>query len=284
MRARGQILTGSLVLVVCGVLLAAAAGQAQATGLSDAGPGREKAALERSDLSLMGSEPVWETAASGEPVDPPAARGGERKHPMLAFLMSAILPGWGELYTGHTARARAFMSTETGVWVGYAAFRIQEDMRTDDYEEYAQTFADVREGASGDYYQDIADYIRSEGEDSYNEAVRAEARSLYPDDLEAQKQYFEENGYSGAQAWDWGDTDLLEHYRDLRHDAAVSSRNAFYMTGLAVLNRALSAIDSAWMARRHNAGMSGTPPARLSIAPDLTDGTVGGRLALEVQF
>ena len=272
-------------IACCAVALLVAAGSASA-GAGEIGGCRDhaKAELDASGLSLVPYESLEQVVARGASERSPAAGASGLKNPMVALLMSAILPGLGELHTGHTARARAFMSAEAAIWTGYLAFTIQEGMRTDDYEEYALIFADVPEGASGEYYQDVADYIRSEGEDSYNEAVRADARSLFPDDLDAQKQYLAENGYFGSLAWEWGDRDRLGSYRDLRHDAAVSRRNAFYMTGLAALNRAFSAIDSAWMARRHNAGLSGDPPARLSVAPEFSDGSVGGRLAVEIQF
>ena len=210
--------------------------------------------------------------------------GRERKNPMLAVLMSAILPGWGEFYAGHPDRGRAFMAAEAAIWVGYAAFTIQGSMRTDDYKEYARVFAGVGEGVGDQYYEDIADYIRSEGEDSYNEAVRREARSLYPDDLDAQRRYLAEHGYFGEFAWEWETEERFDKYRDLRHDAAISFRNAFYMTGLAILNRAVSAIDGAWMVRRQNQGLTGAPGARLSIAPDFSDGSVGGRAEFEISF
>ena len=281
MHAGRNVLTHTLVraILCCCISIALAAGGAVAAP----GDAHVKARLERGGLSLDDVESVVEAGAAA-PSATAATASSSRKHPMLAFLRSAVLPGWGELSTGHTARAKAFMSAEAAIWIGYLAFTVQKDMRTDDYEEYAEIFAGVPEGASTGYYGDIADYIRSEGEDSYNEAVRADARSLFPDDLDAQRQYLEENGYFGAEAWDWDDPDRLEAYRDLRHDAGVSRRNAFYMTGLAVLNRAVSAIDSAWMARRHNAGISGAPPARLSIAPDFAGDSVGGRLVLEIDF
>jgi hypothetical protein len=288
-RARSEILMPGArldrTIACCALLLLAAAGPAIAgPGEADLDRSYARAALDASGLSLLTGDSLEQTVERTASERPSAGAAPEQKNPMLAFVKSAILPGWGELDTGHTGRARAFMSAEVAIWAGYLAFTVQEDMRTDDYEEYAQIFAEVPDGASGEYYQDIADYMRSEGEDSFNEAVRAEARSLFPDDLDAQRQYLTENGYFGSLTWDWGDRDRLEDYRDLRHEAAVSRRNAFYMTGLAVLNRAVSAIDSAWMAKRHNAGLRGAPPARLSVAPEFSDGSVGGRLAVEFQF
>ncbi|MBN2564386.1 MAG: hypothetical protein JXB46_01605 [Candidatus Eisenbacteria bacterium] len=209
--------------------------------------------------------------------------GSSRKNPMFALLLSCVVPGWGEIYAGETTRGRWFMASEAAVWVGYGSFKLQAKMREDDYIEYAQIYAGV-EGADSDYLSDIADYVRSEGDASYNQAIRAEARSLYPDDLEAQRDYAAEHGYYGDDSWDWGSRDRFYKYRDLRGAASQSDRYAFYMTGLAFLNRAISAIDSAWMARRYNAGIDEEPSARLSVAPLFEDGEVGGRATLELSF
>ncbi|MCK4409974.1 MAG: hypothetical protein KAW67_07805, partial [Candidatus Eisenbacteria sp.] len=121
-------------------------------------------------------------------------------------------------------------------------------------------------------------------DNSYNESIRRDARSLFPDDLEAQAAYLAENGYYGDLSWDWGTSDNFYEYRELRRAASKSGRNAFYLTGLAVLNRAFSAIDSAWMARRHNAGVRGEPAARLSVVPQISGGEIGARATLEVPF
>ncbi len=231
----------------------------------------------RDDSSLADLPPIA-LAATG------AGGGNDFKNPMVAVLMSLVLPGWGELYAGHTAPARAFMTAEAGIWVGYAAFEVQGNMREDDYREHAAIFAGVDEDAGSGYLQDIADYIRSEGDDSFNESVRSEARSLYPDDLGAQETYFLENGYFDDQSWEWESEERFDKYRVLRHGASTSNQNAFYMTGLAVLNRAVSAIDAAWMARRHNEGTGGGPSARLTITPDLADGVLGSRATLEFSF
>ncbi len=194
------------------------------------------------------------------------------------------MPGWGEIYVGETSRGQWFMASEVAIWAGYGAFQIQAGMREDDYREYAQSFAGAAAGASSGYLSDMGGYIRSEGDNSYNESIRREARSLFPDDLQAQAAYLAEHGYYGDLSWDWGTSDSFNKYRELRQAASKSDRNAFYLTGVAVLNRALSAIDSAWMARRHNAGVRGEPVARLSVVPQISGGEIGARATLEVPF
>ncbi len=268
------------------ILVIAVAASAQVALASPASFPASSGGLARQGLSLRPDGPIGELAPEAQPAEPAYEAGGrEEKNPLVAMLMSFAVPGWGEFYTGYNGRGRAFMAAEGAIWVGYASYRIQENMRVDDYEEYVSVFLGVDQGADHTYYGDIADYMRSEGMDSFNEDIRSEARSLFPDDLDAQENYYLEHGYFGRDNWDWGTRARLEEYRNLRHEASVSSRNAFYLTGLAVLNRALSGIDSAWMARRHNAGQSGAPAARLSVAPVPDEnGLCGSRATLEFSF
>jgi hypothetical protein len=266
------------------VVVAALAWAAAASGAVGTVPVRLELAAKDLALTRVGEATDLEPPAGAASAWTSRGTDPVERNPMVAFLMSAVLPGWGEIYTGHTTRGRSFIATEAAIWIGYAAFTVQGGLRTDDYEEYARIFAGVPEGSSSGYYADVADYIRSEGAGSYNEAVRKEARSLYPDDLEAQRRYLAENGYFGSRAWEWESETRFDHYRTLRHDASISYRNAFYMTGLAILNRAVSAIDSAWMARRHNQGVGGEPGPRVSVSPEFSEGSVGSRVTVEIPF
>ncbi|MFH1864888.1 MAG: hypothetical protein ABIK85_03315 [Candidatus Eisenbacteria bacterium] len=243
----------------------------------------QRARLAESRLSLLDDTPI--EALEARPTSGSSAgRGADTKNPMVAFFLSCVIPGRGEVYAGDTTRGRWFLASEAAIWAGFGTFRIQEGLSVDDYVEFAQIFAGAATEANAGYLSDMGDYIRSEGDNSYNQSIRREARSLFPDDLEAQAAYLAENGYYGDLAWDWGDKDRFHEYRELRLAASRSDRNAFYMTGLALLNRALSAIDSAWMARRHNAGVRGEPGTRFSVVPQISDGDVGARATLEVSF
>lgn len=258
---------------------------ADAVALLGEDEGSVRLSLEALELSLDQSEPLSQSVADGSDSGVSiAAPADDTKSPMLAFLMSAVLPGWGQLYTGHTTKAKVFLGVEAAIWIGYASYTIQGDMRREDYEEYATIFAGVGDNVSSSYYQDIADFIQSEGDASYNQDIRAEARSLYPDDLDAQAAYLAANGYYGDQSWQWQSEARFDHYRELRSLEQQSERSAFYMTGLAVLNRAVSSIDAAWMARRYNERAAGGPDARLSVVPEFSEGTVGARATLEISF
>jgi hypothetical protein len=278
-RARGVsgfVLAG---LVVLSAEVAAAAPEG-----ASGGPGYRGVALARRGLSLRDDASLADLVPASVERRPIGAGSPGTRNPGIAILMSAVLPGWGELYTGHTARAKGFMAAEAAIWLGYAGFTIQGNLREDDYKNYARVFAGVGADGGSGYWDDVSDFIRSEGAASYNESIRREARSLFPDDLEAQEQYFRANGYFGSRGWEWESEGRFQEFRRLKHNASVSFRSAFFMTGLAVLNRAISAIDSAWMARRHNRGILGEPTARLSVTPEVSDGTLGGRAAIEITF
>jgi len=282
--ARNGVFVG-LAALAAALALAAAAPAAGAEPAPFAGEAPSQAArLESRGLGLTNGPMLADALSTGGSDLAPAPARTDPSNPMIALLLSCVLPGWGEIYTGHTAKGRAFMATEAAIWIAYAGFSIQEGIREDDYREFASIFAGIPDGADGSYYQDIADYIRSEGYDSYNEAVREEARSLYPDDPAAQDAYLAEHGYFGDESWEWADEERFREYRDLRHLASESSNRAFYMTGLALLNRAVSAIDSAWMARLRNQGEGGGARASLSVVPDLSDGQLGARASLQIEF
>jgi hypothetical protein len=241
------------------------------------------ACLSRSGLSLSDDTPL--AAVEVRPSSRASYGGGpDEKNPMLALLLSCIVPGWGEMYVGDTSRGGWFMASEVAIWAAYGTFQIQGSMREDDYREYAEIFAGTDAGADGGYLSDMGDYISSEGDNSYNQAIARDARSLFPGDREAQRAYIAENGYYGDLSWDWGSSEHFVEYQELRFAASKSDRNAFYMVGVAMLNRAISGIDSAWMARRHNAGEDGEPVARLSVVPQISGGEVGARATLVVPF
>jgi hypothetical protein len=277
---------GTKTLIAIAALAALlAAAPVPALALTGEYEGSVRLSLESLELSLDESAPLSQAAAEGSEADASiASPPDDTKNPMLAFLMSAVLPGWGQLYTGHTTKAKVFLGVEAAIWLGYASYTVQGNMRRDDYEEYASIFAGVGDNMSSSYYQDIADFIRSEGDASYNQDIRAEARSLFPGDLDAQRAYLAANGYFDELAWEWQSEVRFDHYRELRRLEQQSERNAFYMTGLAVLNRAVSSIDAAWMARRYNERAAGGPDARLSVVPEFSEGTVGARATLEISF
>ena len=166
--------------------------------------------------------------------------GYESKSLKKALLFSFLMPGAGQQYLDHHARARMMYAAEAGIWTAFVGFRIQGDIRKDKYEEMARLFAGVECKIDDDYALALARYGTSE---EYNIDVLREARYLFPDDREKQLAYFEMHGYFGSYSWEWESPQKQEEYEDARTWSRESYRRAVLTTGFAVLNRVVSMID-----------------------------------------
>ncbi len=60
-----------------------------------------------------------------------------KKNPGRALLLSAIMPGAGELYAGKTWRAAGFFALEMAAWVGAIYYAQQGEDKETEYEKYA---------------------------------------------------------------------------------------------------------------------------------------------------
>ena len=156
------------------------------------------------------------------------------------LLLSAALPGAGEYYAGHMNRALAFGTVEAGIWISYATFKVQEDLRSDRAIEYAVAVAgavppDPGDGiADDDYFAAMAQFQRSEGQGQWNEFVRRRARDTG-----------EVVGveYTGDAAWAWPSEDHFVRYRDIRKSQLEAEDNATNMLAVAIVNRIASMVD-----------------------------------------
>ena len=170
----------------------------------------------------------------------PYSRAAEGEKSLTrAVLYSLVLPGAGEAYMGYKTRAKAAFGAEIAVWAGFAYFRYQGSLREDRYKEMAYLNAGVEGERDDDYYQAIAYYLSNE---YFNVDILREARFYYPDDRELQLEYWEQNGYFGADAWEWATLGAMEDYRDVRTESRKSYRRATLMIGFAVLNRMISVV------------------------------------------
>jgi hypothetical protein len=211
--------------------------------------------------------------------------GGEVRHPSRrkAFLLSLLVPGLGQRANGEEFRSKIFLGAEAAIWTGVIVFKIQEANRTDDFEEYARAYAGVSSGEKEtEFYRMLTIY---DNVDDYNEAVRIEARQIYPVGEypeEVRDAYFEANGYGPDRYFRWRtNADRLD-YRLIRNDALDSGRRADYMLVAAVLNRAISAVEAARFAGRWGALSRGADHLRASASgagePPLL------RLAVQARF
>jgi len=165
------------------------------------------------------------------------------------LLLSLAIPGLGELRTGNRNRAIMHFAAEAAVWTTFIVFRVQGELRKGDYMEYAEVFGGVlnADGQSHGYYRDLARFRRSDpGPSSYNELeVRAMARALFPDDIDARKRYVEENEIHGARAWNWETEANWMTFGQMRESSEMSYQRSRFTIAAAIANRIASVLGLA---------------------------------------
>jgi len=160
-----------------------------------------------------------------------------------AFLLSLLVPGLGQEYRGSSFRSRIFLGLEGAIWTSFVVFKFQEYSRTNDFEEWAEAFADVPGGGRDEeFYRILTIY---DDVDDYNTSVRIEARTLYQNDRSAQLQHEAENLYGSDKYFRWKNNERRLEYRLIRNDARDSGQRADFALVAAVLNRAISAVEAA---------------------------------------
>jgi hypothetical protein len=257
------------------LLLFAGAAQASAPGTDATGAGTSfeapafttpagapSAAAPEAGLALaspwVGSEPpalaVAAKSAQGAAREPAVLGAGRAQ----ILLRSLTVPGWGQYSTGHHTAAGIFALAETGIWVSFASFRIQEQMRREAYERTARLLAGIElRGRDEEFRRVVGAYISS---DEYNQlVVFRDAANLHYDDPAAYRAYIAEHSLSGNNVWAWNSEESLLRYRAQRRSEDRASLRANTALALAVINRILSAL--------HAARVSGDRVAEREVAP-----------------
>jgi len=165
--------------------------------------------------------------------------GSAGDFPLKEMGMSLLLPGLGQWYSGNGKKALIFTGIEAGIWLGYAGFSLQGHNLTEDYKIYGMVHAGADPHTkSEDYWKAVELYFSRE---DYLEYMRRVARSLYPDDIEAQERYVEAHAVKGN--WEWKTKDEWFSFQDLIKGSRIAYTRARLMVFAAVLNRIASAID-----------------------------------------
>jgi hypothetical protein len=160
-----------------------------------------------------------------------------------AMARSLLLPGWGQGHLGYKTRSMVFMGVEAATWLGAGLSYLEATWERDNFRMLALQKAGVDVSGSGrDFQDDVGSFMSS---DDYNTYIRQLARYYYPDDPEAQQEYYEQHSVSGESGWNWsGEAERLA-YRDALRDSREWYRRTTYIAMFAVVNRVVSAIDAA---------------------------------------
>lgn len=168
--------------------------------------------------------------------------------PLKAVAASLLIPGLGQLATGHKGRAKVFMAAEAAILVCFATFQVQGHVRMNRYIDYAELFAGVADagGMEDWYYRNLGQYHSSA---DYVKSIARTARAMYGDDLEQRNAYIARYSPPADEIWNWRSEADRRDFLEQRKDSRNSFRRSDQMLGLALLNRVLSAVDAARLAR-----------------------------------
>lgn len=164
------------------------------------------------------------------------------------IIRSAIVPGWGEYTLQSKVKAETFFMVEGTLWLLYGGYHYYSAGQNHSAHSFAVERASANPAnADEDYLKGLEQYMTS---DAYNEGIERDASTYYPDDLQRQQEYIQENGFFGENAWSWSNTDDFLRYWNRRKSAREAIRNASFCLGLALFNRVASIIDVAFFTPR----------------------------------
>lgn len=157
-------------------------------------------------------------------------------------LRSIVLPGWGQAHAGHSTRGAIFMGLEASIWTGVGVSYLQGIFNRDDYRNLAMERAGIDVSSRDrDFQNDVGNFSSSS---EYNDYIRSLARYYYPDDPEAQQNYFDNHSRYGSDGWSWSSADARDDYDDALRISREWFRRTVYVAAFAIVNRAVSAIDA----------------------------------------
>jgi hypothetical protein len=168
----------------------------------------------------------------------------DKKSPLLAALLSALVPGLGEAYTGRFDAGRYLSGSEVVLWGGYAGLTVY----TSDFQNDMESNAISSAGASsarrgdGDYFAHVGQYQSS---DIFNEEMLREGK---PDQL-----------ISNGQGWRWSTKEEEKTFDALRIRVQTLDNDRQFMLAAIVVNHLISAIDAFIVTRKYNKALLEKP-------------------------
>lgn len=190
------------------------------------------------------------------------------------LLRSLTVPGWGQATLGRTTSARVFGLIEAGIWGTFAAFQVQDRLRTNSYERTARIGAGIDlDGRDEEFRRIVGSFLSSEEYNLY--VVARDAANLHYNDPAAMSAYIDQHSLRGADAWAWPDVESLLRYRDQRKDAQRAQQRANTTLAVAIANRLVSALHAARVAHR-------PVPDKTSWHLDVAPGAEGDWTALQL--
>lgn len=212
----------------------------------------------------------------------------KEKSPVLAGILSAAIPGAGEIYAGSYLKGAIFLGVEAGIWALNIINNNKGDNQTEVYQNYANSNWDVYKYAA---WLKSNNFSGSEGIDlsSDKETLRLQVNMVESQNFShtlpqfGAQQYYEVIGkYQNFVAgWSSADASLINNdpnssnyyfnvrlpqvldYMQSRQDANDYYQFADRMISVAILNRVLSIADAIWTVSVFNSDLEVRTNARL---------------------
>ncbi|RKY85985.1 hypothetical protein DRP98_01515 [candidate division KSB1 bacterium] len=173
------------------------------------------------------------------------------KSPKKALMLSALLPGAGELYAKSRLKSLVFFSIEVAAWVSYVYFYKDGKRQEDQYINYADQ-----------------NWSREVWENWWNIVPEDEKKTTFASETlpdTKTQQYYEMIGKYDKFNAGWNDVQWTTwqegykntsgrrlYYMDLRYWSNRALKYATAATMIVLANHVISALDAAWTAHRHN--------------------------------
>jgi hypothetical protein len=167
-------------------------------------------------------------------------RASSRKKPGIGVILSAAIPGTGEIYAGSWIKGAVFFVAEVALWVGYSKYHDNGQKWENQFETYADTYWDINKW-KGEYI---------EGTDPYTHELPDTKTQQYYEMIGKYDQFM-----MGWKDWHRGGPDLTirrNEYETMRHKSNEEFINASRCAMAALGNHLLSALDATWTIHRHN--------------------------------
>jgi len=234
-----------------------------------------------------------------------AEASGEMLNPGRALMLSAIMPGAGELYAGSPVKAAFFFALEAACWYGAVSYALRGDDKETDYQAYAEDYWGEA------YYRSVEfaaaqDPNYPEGSESFagttsewDNMTWDEKLDYLPDNFthelpeEHNQQYYENVGkYLTQFGWGWtdwingrsqseiatvaqaggynwldagGSSALANAYIDMRYESNQLLDKSAAFFSVIMVNHVVSAMDAGFTVRSKNKKLARVEPVASQI-------------------
>jgi TM2 domain-containing membrane protein YozV len=161
-----------------------------------------------------------------------------KKSPGLAFLMSLIVPGTGQLYAGRFDVGKYFMISEASLWLTYISFTIYGNWLLNDAYNFAVIHAGIdKNGKSDQFFLDIANWDNVT--EYNNDKLSTGQYNLL---------YYPENGWG----FYWDQVSNRKIYREDKLAADRIKNDRLFIIGAVLVNHVISAISAIFVTNKYN--------------------------------